>query len=302
VFEIGVSFEECYDFLVSENYALSDFVGLPGEFSTRGGIIDVFPFSSYCPYRINFLDDLPIVFRFNIDSQLTTGRVGGFILSSVSKNNPLALEDVSLEGFLPVTLSSLGGLTIGNPNKILKKIQLQAINYKEFCAIYKNNYPSMEVASGLSSVGLVDENNNVSVPLWFMDKKSIKEEGVERPVPLDLGEICRGDYLVHRDHGVGVCVGLYLNDGGASAQELLLIKYGDGGIISIDIGSLDLIAFFAPADTDGVALDSLSKKGGWARKKLSAKRRAEEIIQRLLGIYVKRRGLSRPTPFFGKRI
>ena len=62
-----------------------------------------------------------------------------------------------------------------------------------------------------------------------------------------------------------------------------------------DIGSLDLIAFFAPADTEGVPLDSLSKKGNWARKKMTAKKRAEEIIQHLLHLYVKRRGLSRPA-------
>ena len=94
-----------------------------------------------------------------------------------------------------------------------------------------------------------------------------------RPVPLELGKISRGDYLVHRDHGVGVCVGLVLKEGEVSAQELLSIKYNDGGIISTDIGALDLIAFFAPAGTEGVALDSLSKKGGWARKKLSAKKK-----------------------------
>jgi transcription-repair coupling factor (superfamily II helicase) len=148
---------------------------------------------------------------------------------------------------------------------------------------------------GLSSVGLADENNNVSIPLWFVDKKPLQEKGGERPVPLELGNISRGDYLVHRDHGVGVCVGLALKEGGASAQELLSIKYNDGGIISTDIGSLDLIAFFAPAGTEGVVLDSLSKKGNWTRKKMSAKKRAEEIIQHLLNLYVKRRGLSRPA-------
>jgi transcription-repair coupling factor (superfamily II helicase) len=110
-----------------------------------------------------------------------------------------------------------------------------------------------------------------------------------------LEKICRGDYLVHRDHGVGVCVGLVLKEGGVSAQELLSIKYNDGGVISTDIGSLDLIAFFAPAGTEGVVLDSLSKKGSWARKKLSAKKRAEEVIQHLLSLYVKRRGLLRPA-------
>ena len=92
VFELGVSFEECCDFLVSENYALSDFVTMPGEFSTRGGIIDVFPFSSYCPYRINFLDELPTTFRFNVDSQLTTGRVSNFVLSSISGGGAPGVE------------------------------------------------------------------------------------------------------------------------------------------------------------------------------------------------------------------
>jgi hypothetical protein len=241
VFERGVSFEECYDFLVSENYTLSDFVVLPGEFSTRGGIIDVFPFSSYRPYRINFLDELPIIFRFNVDSQLTVERVSGFILSSVSKNKPQALKDVSLKEFLPVALDSCGGLIIGSPNKILKKIQLQTITHRQFYAVYKNNSSSIEAVSSLSSVGLADENNNISVPLWFVDKRPLQEKGGGRPAPLELGKIRRGDYLVHRDHGVGVCVGLVLKEGGASAQELLSIKYNDGGIISTDIGSLDLI-------------------------------------------------------------
>ena len=295
VFELGVSFEECFGFLVSENYVLSDFVAMPGEFSTRGGIIDVFPFSSYCPYRINFLDEFPIVFRFNVDSQLTTERVNSLVLSSVSKNKPLALKDVSLKEFLPVALDSDGELIIGNPNKILKNIQLQTITHRQFCAVYKNNCSSMGVVDGLSSVGLADKNNNISIPLWFVDKKPLQEKGGGRPAPLELEKICRGDYLVHRDHGVGVCVGLVLKEGGVSAQELLSIKYNDGGVISTDIGSLDLIAFFAPAGTEGVVLDSLSKKGSWARKKLSAKKRAEEVIQHLLSLYVKRRGLFRPA-------
>ena len=295
LFDLGVSFEECYDFLVSENYALSDFVAIPGEFSTRGGIIDVFPFSSYRPYRINFLDEFPIIFRFNVDSQLTTERVSNFILSSISKNKPQALKNISLKEFLPMSLDSSGGLIIGNPNKILKKIQLQTITHRQFYAVYKNNYSSMEAVGGLSSMGLADENNNISIPLWFVDKKPLQEKGGGGPVPLELGKISRGDYLVHRDHGVGVCVGLVLKEVGASTQELLSIKYNDGGIISTDIGSLDLIAFFAAADTEGVVLDSLSKKGNWARKKISAKKQAEKIIQHLLNLYVKRRGLSRPA-------
>ena len=293
VFSAGVSYDECRGFLLSENYVLSDFVTMPGEYSLRGGIIDVFPFSSYHPYRINFLDKLPIVFRFNVDSQLTSDRVNNFVLSSLSKNKPLSLEDVSLEAFLPVSIDSSGNLVMGEPNKILKRVRLKAITHRKFCATHKNSLSSVGVSEHLSSVGVSDENYNIFVPLWFANKGPFKEKKGKGAIPLDLGEINRGDYLVHRDHGVGMCVGLALKEGGRSVQELLSIKYKDGAIISTDIGSLDLIAFFAPAGTDGVVLDSLSKKGGWARKKLSATRRAEDIIQHLLNLYVKRRGTAR---------
>ena len=97
VFSSAVSFEDCREFLVLENYLLAEFVAMPGEYSVRGGIIDVFPFSSLFPYRINFLDEIPTVFRFNIDSQLTTAEVDNFVLVSIAKNDPLSFKDASLK-------------------------------------------------------------------------------------------------------------------------------------------------------------------------------------------------------------
>src|SRR5690606_22334874 len=40
--------------LVEYNFKRVDFVSEPGEFSVRGGIIDVFSFSNENPYRIEF--------------------------------------------------------------------------------------------------------------------------------------------------------------------------------------------------------------------------------------------------------
>ncbi len=295
-FSSTVSFDDCHDFLVIENYVLVDFVTMPGEFSVRGGIIDVFPFSSICPCRINFLDDIPTVFRFNIDSQLTTTEVGDFILSSIANNEPLPIKDVSLKKFLHVDFDGSGGLCIGGLSVSQKHLELKTVTHRQFYNMDRTAFKSVSAIDGLSSVGVVDENNNIVVPFWFVEKGLPPEKKEQVYAPLELSGIKRGDYLVHRDYGVGVCLGLVLKEDGLSAQELLSIKYNDGGVISIDTGCLDLIAFFATADTDGVALDSLSKKGNWTRKKLSAKKRAEEIIQHLLSLYVKRNDLSRP-PF-----
>ncbi|PCE66146.1 transcription-repair coupling factor [Sediminicola luteus] len=49
-----------------------DFVTEPGEFSVRGGIVDVFSFSSDTPYRIEFFgDEVDSIRSFDVESQLS---------------------------------------------------------------------------------------------------------------------------------------------------------------------------------------------------------------------------------------
>jgi transcription-repair coupling factor (superfamily II helicase) len=51
-----------------------DFVSEPGEFSVRGGIVDVFSFSHDEPYRIEFFgNDVDSIRTFDVESQLSTG-------------------------------------------------------------------------------------------------------------------------------------------------------------------------------------------------------------------------------------
>lgn len=53
-----------------------DFVSEPGEFSVRGGIVDVFSFSHDEPYRIEFFgDEIDSIRSFDVESQLSSRRV-----------------------------------------------------------------------------------------------------------------------------------------------------------------------------------------------------------------------------------
>ena len=53
-----------------------DFVTEPGEFSVRGGIVDVFSFSNDEPYRIEFFgDDVDSIRTFDVETQLSTEKV-----------------------------------------------------------------------------------------------------------------------------------------------------------------------------------------------------------------------------------
>ena len=53
-----------------------DFVSEPGEFSVRGGIVDVFSFSHDEPFRIEFFgDDIDSIRTFDVETQLSTAQI-----------------------------------------------------------------------------------------------------------------------------------------------------------------------------------------------------------------------------------
>ena len=58
--------------LFEYNFKRVDFVSEPGEFSVRGGIIDVFSFSNENPYRIEFFgNEIDSIRTFDVETQLS---------------------------------------------------------------------------------------------------------------------------------------------------------------------------------------------------------------------------------------
>lgn len=58
--------------LVEAEFTKVDFVYEPGQYSLRGGIVDIFSFSESKPYRLDFFDDeVDSIRRFNISNQLS---------------------------------------------------------------------------------------------------------------------------------------------------------------------------------------------------------------------------------------
>ena len=68
----NLSIEFVNEVLFEYEFEKVDYVSKPGEFSVRGGIIDVFSFSNQYPYRIEFYDDIIESLRtFNVENQLS---------------------------------------------------------------------------------------------------------------------------------------------------------------------------------------------------------------------------------------
>ncbi len=62
--------------LVKLGYERCDQVEMAGDFSSRGGIVDVFPLNSQHPYRIEFFDnEIDSIRQFNIGTQLSMGNL-----------------------------------------------------------------------------------------------------------------------------------------------------------------------------------------------------------------------------------
>lgn len=72
----SISIAVLEDALVDANFTRVDFVYEPGQYSVRGGIVDVFSFSESKPYRIDFFgDEVDSIRRFNISSQLSADKL-----------------------------------------------------------------------------------------------------------------------------------------------------------------------------------------------------------------------------------
>ena len=64
------------ELLTGAGFVQVDFVYEPGQYSVRGGIVDVFSYSESRPYRLDFFDDdVDSIRRFEISSQLSSDRL-----------------------------------------------------------------------------------------------------------------------------------------------------------------------------------------------------------------------------------
>ena len=71
-----ISIEVLEQALVDASFTRVDFVYEPGQYSVRGGIVDVFSYSESKPYRLDFFgDEVDSIRRFNISSQLSADKL-----------------------------------------------------------------------------------------------------------------------------------------------------------------------------------------------------------------------------------
>ncbi len=93
-----VSLDFINEVLFEYKFKRADFVTEPGEFSVRGGIIDVFSFSNDEPYRIEFFgDEVDSIRTFDVETQLSSEKLNKI---SIMPNVENKLLEENRESFL----------------------------------------------------------------------------------------------------------------------------------------------------------------------------------------------------------
>ncbi|RVU01418.1 transcription-repair coupling factor [Mucilaginibacter limnophilus] len=93
----SLSIDFIADFLVEYDFERVDFVYEPGQFSVRGGIVDIFSFSHNLPYRVEFFGDyIESIRTFEIESQLSEEQVKSITIVPNVQSKFLTENNISL--------------------------------------------------------------------------------------------------------------------------------------------------------------------------------------------------------------
>lgn len=106
-----------------------------------------------------------------------------------------------------------------------------------------------------------------------------------------LLKISPGDYVVHRDHGVGIFHGTERKTLASGEREFIKIEYAGGDSLFVPLSEAFRISKYLGEDHP-----KLQKLGGteWKRAVEQAEEDAEKVARELLDIYAKRKLAERP--------
>jgi len=294
-------YNSLHNWLKNSTYSREDIVTSPGTFALRGGIIDVFSYISHYPTRINFSDDIPKLFPFDIDTQLTTGPLPSLtLMDSIQNKGGLSLFDLFGDSFIKIYIANESTVFVGSKKvSATYSFSLLPIDFPSFIPIRKNNRDLVfTISKQLTVNGFYNSLGHFVIPEWFL-RRGHETPIFERSIPKKENETAiedlqTGDYLVHRDHGVGIYRGLKSDDSDINKGEYLILEYADNGLIYVSTEKFRLISFYASKNEIGVNPDNLNKRATWNRKKLKARKQAEEAVTQLVNLYAEQSSQSRP--------
>jgi len=276
-------YDECVEFC-KKNYEKVDVVSGINQYARRGGVIDLYPEISSNPKRIVFLDDQTEIKEFNIETQISYRQINEVkIPIKINENNLITTVKIDYSGWEIFKINQSDLLINKHTNNKKVQFPFHSINYSEY---KQNNQKYNIVYEKTNRINGFLYQKKMIVPEWFKNNR-LQNNQKERII--EISEINIGDYVVHRDYGIGKFVGLknIKDTNNGNEQELLIINYQDNCNLSVDINRLENITFYADKSHD-IKIDSLTKNGRWEKRRKSAIKNVQNIVNKLLNTYANR--------------
>jgi len=127
--------------------------------------------------------------------------------------------------------------------------------------------------------------------IYGQPPKRVKLRAVKEGVPVTLGDLKVGDYIVHAVHGIGQYIGLRTETILGATQDYLDLKYAGTDRMLVPVTQMHQVTKYGA--TEGAA-PRLSKMGGadWARTKSRVTENLAKIAEGLVGLYAERETIA----------
>lgn len=318
------------NWLEEKGYERVDLVTEPGEYASRGGIIDIFPEEGDLPLRVEFADEVLVSLRqFEPLTQrsirtLTEAKIftrlterGDLPAKLLLPGDSLVItEGYELTSTFKINLTSAAeaeiilpyqpvGSYLGNLNLLRTEIENSPLEYFIVTAsqYHRNRLATLlgekpEYLTGELSTGFVNQPQGWVV----LTEREIYGTLIKRSqrrrfkgVPIDsLVGLRPGDYVVHIDYGVGVFCGTESLDCAGVKKDYLVLQYQGNDRVYLPVENLGLIDRYIASDDQPPNLDRLGGRS-WLAAKARAARASAEYAQELIATYA-RRQIARTAP------
>lgn len=172
--------------------------------------------------------------------------------------------------------------------------------------IVKNNESLVTVSVGKLSAGFecFDLNQLVITSQELIEgekRKTYKSSSFKEGEKVVFADLKVGDYVVHKNYGIGIFIGVNTIKADGTTKDYIKIKYYGDDILYVPTNQLDSIRKYIGGDEGGLKVNKLGTKE-WLKTKAKVKNNLREVARELIELYAKREkakgyAFSKDTPW-----
>ncbi len=318
----AAALDRVVDWLEKAEYERTDLVTEPGEYATRGGIVDVFPEGDSQPARVEFLSDtVGSLRRFDPLSQRSVGLLNNVTVATRRRPEPTDRRAAELlpDGW-PIVSTAAGGVEptvdvvtdgpadldfgcaavpgyLGNFDLLRSELESSGLRWlvavpAERIARLRARLPdgvayaAARLSAGftcrVAGIGLLTERELYGAPVRRAARPRF------RGVPVDnLVTLRPGDHVVHVNYGIGRFEGTQRIEQSGVDKDFIVLAYAGRDRVFVPVENLGLLDRYVGSEEGGVRLDHIGGRS-WAVAKAKAARASAEYAEELLDIHARR--------------